>query len=93
MEIGLPNKFALFQNFPNPFNPSTTIEFEIAEKNFTTLIIYDSNGQIVKNIVSNELAAGRYNYKFNGIGLSSGVYYIKLISGNFNAIKKMVLLK
>jgi len=90
----VPVKFALLGNYPNPFNPTTTIKFEIAEPTRASLKIYNSLGQIVKVLMDNEpVEAGRYEKEFNAVDLVSGVYFYKLETPNFTAVKKMVLIK
>jgi hypothetical protein len=90
----VPAKFALLGNYPNPFNPSTVIKFEIAQPTKASLKIYNSLGQLVKVLMENEpVEAGRYEKEFNAADLSSGVYFYKLETPEFTAIKKMVLIK
>jgi hypothetical protein len=92
-----PNSFLLSQNFPNPFNPSTTIRYEIPERSFVTIKIYDILGNEITTLVNEEKPAGSYEVEFNissGIGnLVSGIYFYKLQSGDFVQTKKMVLIK
>ena len=90
---GLPAVFDLKQNYPNPFNPSTTIRFSLPKKEFVELKVYNILGKEVATIVSNELNQGNYSFMFNGTNLVSGVYYYQLIAGEYNEIKRMVLLK
>lgn len=89
----IPAKYSLYQNYPNPFNPTTNIKFDIPSSSFTALKIYDINGREVAELINQNLQAGRYEYSFNAATLSSGIYYFKLVSGEFNQIKKMILLK
>ncbi len=89
----IPEKYNLYQNYPNPFNPSTNIKFDIPASSFATLKVYDINGREVAQLVNQNLQAGRYEYSFNAAALSSGIYYFKLVSGEFTQIKKMILLK
>ncbi len=89
------NSYELYQNFPNPFNPSTVIKFDIPKSNFTSLIIYDVNGRELTRLVNEKLNSGSYEFKFaaDNFGLSSGVYYYKLVAGEFIETKKMMLVK
>ncbi|HEY5533441.1 MAG TPA: T9SS type A sorting domain-containing protein [Ignavibacteria bacterium] len=94
------NKFELSQNFPNPFNPVTSIKFSIQEKSFVKLNIYDINGRLMTNLVNNNLSAGEYKYDFNAGNLSSGIYFYRIeadnLTGNtgkFMDTKQMVLIK
>jgi len=88
-----PDKYELSQNYPNPFNPTTTFEFELPERGYTTLTVYNQMGQTIETLVNNELNAGKYKYEFDGTGLSSGIYYYRITSGNYSETKKMSLLK
>lgn len=89
----IPEKYNLYQNYPNPFNPTTNIKFDVPAASFTSLKVYDINGREIAELVNQNLQAGRYEYSFNAASLSSGIYYFKLVSGEFNQIKKMILLK
>lgn len=89
----LPEVFALRQNFPNPFNPVTKISFDIPSQEFVSLIVFDQVGREVGTLVSNNLNPGRYEITFDGINLSSGIYFYRLQAGNFVATKKMLLVK
>ncbi len=91
--IGIPDKFSLHQNFPNPFNPVTKIRYDIPVSGNVSMKIYDNIGREVKSIINEFKDAGYYTVEFNGINFASGVYYYKLETGNFTATKKMVLLK
>ncbi len=84
---------ALFQNVPNPFNPTTTIAFELAEQGFTTLKVYDILGREVATLVSGTLEAGNHAVTFDASHLVSGVYVYRLESNGFTAVQKMVLAK
>ena len=85
--------YELSQNYPNPFNPSTKISFQIVETGFTSLKVYDVLGNEVTTLVNEELQNGKYEYDFDVIGLTSGIYFYKLQSGEFVETKKMMLLK
>lgn len=85
--------YRLEQNYPNPFNPETKIRFSLPSKNFIKLKIYNSLGKEIQTLVNEELIAGEYEYKWNASGLQSGVYFYKLVTGNFSETKTMILLK
>jgi uncharacterized protein (TIGR02145 family) len=85
--------FTLMQNFPNPFNPSTTIMYSIPYSQFVTLKIYDILGKEITTLVNEEKQRGNYQVEFNGSKLSSGIYFYKLLFGNSVINKKMLLLK
>ena len=97
----LPEKFRLNYNFPNPFNPSTTIQFETSSRQLITLKVFDVLGTEVETLVNDYKPAGYHSIKFNGENLSSGIYYYQLravdpSSGSdkvFVDTKKMILLK
>jgi hypothetical protein len=89
----IPQSFVLQSNYPNPFNPVTTIPFDLPEANFTTLSIYNSLGQEVATLVNRELEAGRYQAEFDAGSLPSGVYFYRLTAGKFAAVKRMLLIK
>jgi len=92
------NSFSLGQNFPNPFNPSTTIDFEIppaGQKNAFDVIlkIYDINGRLVNTLVNKNLRTGSYKVTFDAGGLPSGAYFYRLQAGDFIQTRKMILIK
>jgi CubicO group peptidase (beta-lactamase class C family) len=86
-------EFALQQNHPNPFNPSTTIEFTLPKSEFVELKVYNILGKEVTTIVSNKLNQGNHTYQFDGNNLASGVYYYQLMTGDYREVKKMILLR
>ena len=88
-----PSNYSLEQNFPNPFNPSTTINFTIPNSDFVTLKVYNILGSEVATLVNENLSAGSYRFNFDARNLASGVYLYELNAGNFREIKKMNLLK
>jgi len=89
----LPDDFALFPNYPNPFNPSTRIRYDISGKSIVQLKIYDVLGNEIRTLVNEEKSPGRYEIEFDATGLPSGIYFYHLRAGNFFETKKMVLLK
>ncbi len=94
----LPKDYTLEQNYPNPFNPVTKIKYSIPpSKNgdFSTvqIVVYDINGKEVTKLVDGIVSAGIYETEWNATGYSSGVYFYKLISGNFTETKKMILVR
>ena len=88
-----PNVYSLSQNYPNPFNPSTTIKFRIAKDGYVSLKVYDILGNEVKTLVNEYANKGTYNVEFNGNGLASGIYFYKLQTDGYTAVKKLMLLK
>jgi|WetSurMetagenome_2_1015567.scaffolds.fasta_scaffold16044_1 photosystem II stability/assembly factor-like uncharacterized protein len=91
--IEMPIGFALDQNFPNPFNPSTIISYQLPVSGDVTLKVYDVLGNEVATLVNEEKPAGSYEVKFDATGLSSGIYFYKLQVGSLVETKKMLLLK
>ncbi|KQC04733.1 MAG: hypothetical protein APR54_02015 [Candidatus Cloacimonas sp. SDB] len=94
----IPTKPHIFGNYPNPFNPTTTISFSIPEECNVKLAIFNTKGQKVRNIISTELDPGFHEVIWdgrddNGVKVSSGVYYYMLDAKNLKSMKKMVLLK
>ena len=85
--------YVLNQNFPNPFNPSTTIQFNVPERSFVNLTVYNIIGQKVAVLADGEKEAGFYSLEFNALGLPSGIYIYRLQSSDFVQTRKMILLK
>jgi 1,4-alpha-glucan branching enzyme len=90
VNAGLPSEFALKQNFPNPFNPTTTIEFTLKESGWTSLKVYDLLGREIETLVNAPLQAGSYTARLDASRLASGVYLYRLTSGSFRKTRKMV---
>lgn len=93
ISTGVPSKFGISQNYPNPFNPATNFEFKITESGPVKLVVYDLLGRTVETIFEQNLQPGAYKLSWNASRLSSGIYYYRLVSGNFNETRKMVLVK
>jgi hypothetical protein len=97
-EADVPKAYKLSQNFPNPFNPSTTIKFDVKERGQVSLRIYNVAGQLVKTLVDGVKDASSYSITWDGTNnhgakVASGVYFYKMQSKSFNQTKKMVLLR
>ncbi|HMN17463.1 MAG TPA: YCF48-related protein [Ignavibacteriaceae bacterium] len=92
-EVLSPSEFILEQNYPNPFNPNTRIQYAIGSKQFVSLKIFNSLGEEVASLVNEEKSAGFYKIDFNASHLSSGIYYYKIIAGDFVQTRKMILIK
>jgi hypothetical protein len=92
-DVKVPSLFSLEQNFPNPFNPTTKIKYQIPELSFVTLKVYDMLGSEVVTLVNEEHKIGNYEIEFNAEQLPSGIYFYKLQTPNFTQTKKMILLK
>lgn len=87
------DNYSLSQNYPNPFNPSTTINFSIPKSEYVSLKVYDIMGKEIATLVNSQMNMGSYSVDFNAANLSSGVYFYKLISGDFTEVKRMTLIK
>ncbi|MGE5795924.1 MAG: T9SS type A sorting domain-containing protein, partial [Ignavibacteria bacterium] len=85
--------FELLSNYPNPFNPSTTIKYSIPTSEFVSLKVYDVLGSEVATLVNDEKPTGNYKVNFNATNLSSGIYFYTLKVGNFTQTKKLILMK
>ena len=93
VDVDRPGKFYLSQNFPDPFNPATTIKYSLPEETAVSLKLYDILGNEVMSIVNGKQKAGDYLVSINLADLSSGVYIYRLTAGRYSAAKKMVLLR
>jgi len=89
----LPSGYSITQNFPNPFNPVTKINFSIPKQGMTTLKIFDITGRLVATLVNEIKAPGFYSVNFEGTGFASGAYFYKLESLDFSDVKRMILVK
>jgi hypothetical protein len=89
----VPSTYSLNQNYPNPFNPSTVINFTLPKAGQVSLKVYDVTGREVQTIVNKSLQAGKYETRFDGAALNSGVYFYKLVTDGFTQTKRMILIK
>ncbi len=83
----------LYHNYPNPFNPTTTIRYELPQDGIVTIDVYDILGQRVRILLNEFKKADRYEVNFNAVGLASGVYIYRMKVNEFIESKKMVLVK
>jgi len=88
-----PNEFYLYQNSPNPFNPSTKIKFQLSEIGYVSLKVFDVLGNEVAVLVTEEKLSGKYDIEFDASQIPSGVYFYTLQSGSRSVTRKMILLK
>jgi hypothetical protein len=94
IEIQLvPDEYALYPNFPNPFNSATVIRYQLPKESKVEIKIYDILGSEVKEILNEQKEAGIYEVNFNADYLTSGTYIYRIIAGDFRQTKKMILLK
>jgi hypothetical protein len=91
--VEIPADYILYQNYPNPFNPATTIKFGLPQAGKVEIIVYNQLGQKIETLVSKEMEAGYHELEWNAGAYSSGVYFYTINSGQFKAVKKMLLLK
>jgi len=89
----LQERYVLEQNYPNPFNPTTNIKFEISKISNVKLTIYDALGREVETLVNEGLKAGTYQADWDASNYSSGMYYYRIVAGDFTDTKKMILIK
>jgi hypothetical protein len=94
----LPEKFELLQNFPNPFNPETTIAFNLPETGHVRLLIYNSLGEVIKTLIDEQKTGGYHQVNWNGtddngLAVASGVYMYKIAAASFSTIKKAILIR
>jgi len=85
--------YALSQNYPNPFNPSTSISYQLPTSGLVTIKVYNVIGKEIATLVNEYQQSGSYSKEFSANGLTSGVYFYTIKSGNFTATKKMIFLK
>jgi hypothetical protein len=89
----IPDSYRLEQNFPNPFNPRTIIRFQIKDSRFVSLKVYDILGREIETLVNEIQKPGEYEVSFDAGKLSSGIYFYRLIAGEYSETKRMILLK
>jgi hypothetical protein len=89
----LPKVYALYPAYPNPFNPSTTIEFDLPRRSFVTLNVYNILGQEVSTLIAKQMNPGRYRYIWNAKNLASGIYFYRINANEFHKVKKIILLQ
>jgi hypothetical protein len=93
VDVEAPAQYSLDQNYPNPFNPSTMIKYSIAKDGFVNVSIFNLLGEKVATLVNDNMKAGSYDVNFNASQLSSGIYFYSIESGEFKAVRKMILMK
>lgn len=88
-----PEDYKLYQNFPNPFNPSTRISYKLNKEGFVKLYVYNLVGQEVETLVNEFQQAGKYDVEFNAKDLPSGIYLYKLQVNGYTSVKRMTLIR
>jgi len=89
----IPEIFALKDAYPNPFNPSTTIAYQITEPSFVRLSIYDINGRLVETLVNDNKIAGTHTVKWSADKVGSGIYLYRIDAGGFSRVKSCLVIK
>jgi hypothetical protein len=89
----LPQAYFLYNNYPNPFNPTTVISWQIPGESQVDLTIYNILGEKLATLVSEKQKAGQYKIEFNAANLPSGIYFYRLHAGDYQQVKKMVVIK
>ncbi|MBU1099354.1 MAG: choice-of-anchor D domain-containing protein [Bacteroidetes bacterium] len=90
---GIPTEYVLYNNYPNPFNPSTVIRYGIPERAAVTLRVYDILGRELSTLINETQSAGFYEYQWNASNNASGIYFYMLDAGEYREVKKMILIK
>ena len=85
--------YELYSNYPNPFNPTTQISYQLPKDEFVNLVVYNSLGQLISTLVNQHQTSGKYSVKFDATSLPSGVYIYKIQADEFSSVKKMLLTK
>jgi len=93
LDSSIPKSPWLEQNFPNPFNPMTMIEFSVPRSGYVSLIIYNVGGAEVARLIDSEMSSGKFSVVWNASNMASGIYFYRLQAGDFIQSKKMLLLK
>jgi len=89
--ISTPTEYLLLPTYPNPFNPTTTVEFSVPEYVHVTVRIYNAMGQELAGLVDEDKEIGTYQFTFDGSKLSSGIYFCDIVAGKFHQVQKMIL--
>ena len=89
----VPQEFSLSEAYPNPFNPSTTIDFSVPSESVVNIGIYDVSGRNIQTLVNDNYQPGYYSIVWDGAGHSSGVYFVKMTSGSYTQTQKLMMIK
>jgi hypothetical protein len=88
-----PVSFSILSNYPNPFNPTTTIQFSVSTMTIASLAIYDISGKLVETLVHGDFESGEHEVIWNALNHSSGIYFVELMAGENRGVQKLILLK
>ena len=89
----IPSAYQLFPNYPNPFNPVTTIKYDVPKTSLVKIKVYDVAGKMISELVNRQMEAGSYEINWNGSEYASGVYFYKIETKDFTKVMRMVLIK
>ena len=89
----VPESYSLGQNYPNPFNTRTVVSFSLPVDSKVSIKVYDVMGREVQTLVNERMGAGKYEVRFDGSGMTSGVYFYQMEAGNFKETRRMILIK
>ena len=92
-ELGIPNRFVLHPAYPNPFNPMTTIRYDLPESDLVQIAIYDITGREVANLINTIQDEGYHRINWDATSYSSGAYFVKMTAGDFTQTQKIMLVK
>jgi hypothetical protein len=93
LQVSVPHRYELSQNFPNPFNPATTIQYQLPADGFVSLKVFDILGREVTTLVHEEQKADYHKATFDAGGLASGTYFYRLQAGTFTSVRRLLILK
>jgi hypothetical protein len=88
-----PAEFRLHSAFPNPFNPATSISYQLSADSYVSLKVYDTAGRLVTTLMDGWRGAGEHRAVFDGLRMSSGIYLVRLEAGGYSQVRKMAMLK
>ena len=89
----LPEDYTLMPAYPNPFNPTTTIDFSLPMESSVSVVVYNVEGREVTTLINRNMDAGYHSIRWNAAEISSGVYYVKLIAADYTMTQKLMLIK
>jgi hypothetical protein len=87
------NEYKLYENYPNPFNPTTKIKFDVVKSGTVRIMVYDITGREIQTLVNERLQPGTYETTFDGSQLTSGVYFYRMVTDGYSETKRMILVK
>jgi hypothetical protein len=91
--VARPTQFALYPAYPNPFNPTTTIKYDLPVDAHTHLKVYDLLGREVASLVDGDMEAGNHHVQFDARSMASGIYFYRIEAENFTSVRKIVVMR